>query len=88
MELYTFLDENPELRLRIIGHTDAVGSDAANQRLSEGRAKAVKENLCARGIDKARIETEGRGESEPIATNDTEEGRAQNRRTEFKIVGN
>lgn len=84
--LAQFLNENPTVRIRIIGHTDAVGTDEANQRLSEGRANAVRNNLIERGIDGSRIEAEGRGESEPIDTNDTEEGRQNNRRVEFEII--
>ncbi len=85
-ELYGFLKDNPEVRIRIIGHTDSVGSDADNKKLSDGRAASVKKNIVERGIAADRIETEGRGESEPVASNDTEEGRAQNRRVEFVIL--
>ncbi len=85
-ELYTFLKENPEVRIRIVGHTDNVGSDKDNQTLSEGRAASVKNDIVGRGIAPERIETDGRGESEPVATNETEEGRAQNRRVEFVIL--
>ncbi|MCM1034794.1 MAG: OmpA family protein [Paludibacter sp.] len=85
-DLYRFLAENPTVRIRIVGHTDSVGSDADNQRLSEGRANAVKADVVERGIDAARIETEGKGESAPIADNATEEGRAKNRRVEFVVL--
>ena len=84
--LAQFLNDNPTVSIRIIGHTDAVGTDQANQVLSEGRANAVRDDLIMRGIDGNRVEAEGRGESEPIATNDTEEGRALNRRVEFMIT--
>lgn len=84
--LYDFLTANPNSRIKIIGHTDAVGSDEANQRLSEGRANAIRTELINRGIDANRIEAEGRGESEPIADNDTDEGRAINRRVEIEIL--
>lgn len=84
--LYRMLEDNPEMRIRIIGHTDSVGSDMANMRLSRGRAESVKQDMVERGIDPSRIETEGRGEREPITSNDTEEGRAQNRRVEFIIL--
>lgn len=84
--LFTLLNENPSISILITGHTDAVGSDASNQRLSEGRAKAVREALITRGIDGSRIAAEGKGESEPVATNDTEEGRALNRRVEITIT--
>jgi OOP family OmpA-OmpF porin len=80
------LAENPEIRIRITGHTDNVGSDRANQKLSEGRANSVRDDLIKRGISADRIEAEGKGESQPITTNDTEEGRAQNRRVEFVIL--
>ena len=85
-ELAQFLTDNPTVEILIIGHTDAVGSDAANQRLSEGRAKAVCDDLIMRGVSAERIASEGKGESEPIATNDTEEGRQLNRRVEFTIT--
>lgn len=85
-ELYEFLSENPSMRVRIIGHTDAVGSDEANLRLSQGRCDSVKKNMSDRGISESRMETSGRGETEPIDTNDTAEGRANNRRVEFEIL--
>lgn len=85
-DLYEMLVENPNMRIRIIGHTDAVGSDKDNQRLSEGRANSVRQNMIDRGIDPSRIEAIGKGKSEPIAPNDTEEGRAKNRRVEFIIL--
>lgn len=85
-DLADFLHENPTVTIRITGHTDAVGSDASNMRLSLGRAKAVRAALIDRGIDADRIEFDGKGKTEPVATNDTEEGRAQNRRVEFEII--
>ena len=85
-QLYTMLTENPAIRIRIVGHTDDVGSDQDNQILSEGRANSVRQAMIDRGIDAKRIECEGRGEKEPIATNKTEEGRAKNRRVEFIIL--
>ena len=85
-DLYEFMAENPNLRIRIVGHTDNVGSDMANMKLSQGRADAVKEALVKRGIAQERIETIGMGKRQPIATNDTEEGRAQNRRVEFVVL--
>ncbi len=81
-----YLTRNPEIRIRIIGHTDNVGSDAANQTLSDGRANAVMQDLIARGIAADRLEAVGRGESQPIDTNDTEEGRQNNRRVEVEIL--
>lgn len=85
-DLSVFLSENPALRIRIVGHTDNVGSDQFNDRLSKGRADAVKNALVKRGIQEDRIETDGMGKRQPIAPNDTEEGRAQNRRVEFVIL--
>lgn len=82
-----FLKDNPALIIHITGHTDFKGSDAYNQRLSEGRAKAVMEALIQRGIDPARLSSSGKGESEPRDTNETDEGRARNRRVEFEVVG-
>ena len=77
----------PEIRIEIIGHTDNEGEPAYNMELSKGRAEAVKEYLVLGGIDGSRLETRGAGETEPIATNDTPEGRAKNRRTEFRLLG-
>lgn len=85
-ELYEWLHDNPEIRIRIIGHTDWVGSEKSNQILSEGRANSVKQSMVDRGIDPSRIETEGKGESQPIDTNETEEGRQNNRRVEFMVL--
>ncbi len=85
-DLAAFMTNHPLVVVRITGHTDDVGSEQANQRLSEGRANAVRDQLIARGIAPERIEAEGKGESEPIADNATEEGRAKNRRVEFTII--
>lgn len=70
-----------------VGHTDSVGADAYNQGLSERRANAVKQYLVSQGIDANRVYAEGKGEKEPVATNKTREGRAQNRRVEIEVVG-
>lgn len=85
-DLFMYLDRNPEVRIKIIGHTDNVGKDEANQKLSEGRANAVRADLIERGIDPSRLEAEGRGESQPIDTNDNEAGRQNNRRVEIEIL--
>ncbi len=77
------ISRNPTLGLRVEGHTDSIGSDAFNQRLSEARAASAVAYLTGLGIDPARLTAVGRGETQPIATNDTDEGRAQNRRVEF-----
>ena len=87
-ELYEFLRDNPEIRIRIIGHTDNVGKDDYNQRLSEGRAKSVKQEMINRGIDSKRIVTAGRGEKDPIVPNDSPEHRQMNRRVEIVILNN
>ena len=84
--LYRFLTDNPKVRIKIIGHTDNVGSVSHNQRLSEGRANSVRQSMINRGIDASRIEIEGRGSTDPITTNDTVEGRAKNRRVEFIVL--
>lgn len=70
-----------------VGHTDSVGSDAYNQKLSVRRAEAVKAYLVNKGVDKARVYTEGKGEFQPVADNKTKEGRAKNRRVEIEVVG-
>ena len=70
-----------------VGHTDSIGTEAYNQKLSERRAASVKAYLVSLGIDPNRIYTEGKGELQPIASNKTKEGRAQNRRVEIEIVG-
>ncbi|AOB27742.1 MULTISPECIES: outer membrane protein OmpA [Bordetella] len=70
-----------------VGHTDSIGTEAYNQKLSERRAASVKAYLVSKGIDPNRIYTEGKGELQPIASNKTREGRAQNRRVEIEIVG-
>jgi OOP family OmpA-OmpF porin len=70
-----------------VGHTDAVGGDAYNQKLSVARSEAVKAYLVSKGIEKNRVYTEGKGEKQPVADNKTKEGRAKNRRVEIEVVG-
>jgi OmpA-OmpF porin, OOP family len=70
-----------------VGHTDSVGSDAYNQKLSVARSEAVKAYLVSKGIEKNRVYTEGKGEKQPVADNKTAEGRAKNRRVEIEVVG-
>ena len=84
-DLYMYLARNPQVRIKIVGHTDSVGKDEANQKLSDGRANEVMKDLIERGIDPTRMEAEGRGETQPIDTNETEEGRQNNRRVEIEI---
>lgn len=85
--LATYLQANPAVRVRIDGHTDAQGSDASNQALSDRRAVSVRTGMVAMGIDGARIETVGHGEGVPVADNRTAAGRQQNRRVEVTLVG-
>jgi outer membrane protein OmpA-like peptidoglycan-associated protein len=83
--LVTFLQENPDRTIAIEGHTDSLGSDAYNQQLSQRRAEAVRDFLVQNGISAARISARGMGESYPVASNNTEAGRQQNRRVEIVI---
>ncbi len=85
-ELYRFLVLRPSQQIRIVGHTDNVGSDRSNQTLSEGRCREVKQAMVERGIAPERIEVEGRGERDPIVPNDTEELRQMNRRVEIVLL--
>jgi outer membrane protein OmpA-like peptidoglycan-associated protein len=84
--LRALMNELPTLRIEVRGHTDSVDDDAFNQRLSEGRAAAVVEYLVTVGIAPDRLRSKGFGESAPVATNATDEGRSQNRRVEFVIL--
>jgi len=85
-KLVDFLTVNPTLHIEISGHTDNVGNNQANQVLSENRAKSVYSYLIQNKIDASRLVYKGYGETQPVAPNDTEEGRKKNRRTEFKII--
>ena len=87
-KLVTVLKNNPDTNINIYGHTDSIGSDAVNLRISAQRAAAVKNYFVANGISASRIFTEGLGKSSPIASNDTDAGRAKNRRVEFAITAN
>lgn len=80
------LTKNPTLKIELGGHTDNVGRPEANQRLSEQRAKAVYDYLINKGIPSNRLSYKGYGETQPVATNDTDEGRRENRRTEIKVL--
>lgn len=83
-EAARLLRDDTSLRVAVDGHTDAIGSDDYNQRLSEKRARSVADALVAREIGAPRLTATGYGESKPAASNDTEEGRAQNRRVELR----
>ena len=74
------------MKIEVSGHTDNKGTMQANQVLSENRARSVYQYLIANGISAERLSFKGFGQTQPIASNDTEDGRSQNRRTEFKIV--
>jgi len=87
-KLKNILLKYPETNITVIGHTDSKGSESYNQTLSESRATAVTNYASQNGIDKARLTAIGKGETDPIATNDTEEGSASNRRVEFVITAN
>lgn len=93
-ESFVILDRNvnklkkrKDVTITVVGYTDDVGTDSSNQRLSENRATTVKHYFIDRGINPGRINSVGRGESNPIASNKTSEGRAQNRRIEIEILG-
>lgn len=85
-QLAELLQQNPQLRIQINGHTDDLGSAESNQQLSEQRAKAVYEQLINYGIDALRLQYKGFGESRPLLPNDSQQSRAINRRTEFELL--
>ena len=84
-ELAASLNRYPDSQLLIVGHTDNVGDDAYNQALSNRRANSAATYLAAQGVARTRLATSGKGEAEPVATNDSEAGRQQNRRVEVAI---
>ncbi len=85
-KLLQFLSNNPSLIIEISGHTDNVGTNEYNLKLSDNRAKSVYQYLLEKGIEKERLTYKGYGENQPISTNDNEQGRTENRRTEIKII--
>lgn len=85
-EFATFLKESPAYKIIVVGHTDSVGSDASNMALSKARADSVKARLVEDGVAAERIQTEGKGETQPIADNGTAEGKALNRRVEVWLL--
>lgn len=89
-KLDDLVDKTKSIALEVViavGHTDATGPGSYNQKLSVRRAESVKAYLVSKGIEKNRIYTEGKGETQPIASNKTKEGRAKNRRVEIEVVG-
>ncbi|AZA53738.1 OmpA family protein [Chryseobacterium sp. G0201] len=87
-KLAKVLVDNPDTNINVYGHTDSKGADDYNMKLSQRRADAVKAYLAGKGIASSRMFAKGEGESMPVATNDTDEGRAKNRRVEFAITAN
>ena len=87
-KLAKVLKDNPDTNINIYGHTDSRGTEAYNQSLSERRANSVRQYLISKGISSTRLFAMGVGESEPVATNNTDAGRAENRRVEFAITAN
>ncbi len=87
-KLVNVLNKYPDTNIEVIGHTDSKGADAYNQTLSERRAGAVTSYLRSHNVVSSRLTTKGMGKTDPVASNDTEEGRAQNRRVEFVITAN
>ena len=85
--MISFLKSNPKVSMEISGYTDNVGDVRSNQTLSEKRAKSVYDFLIKGEVEANRLTFKGYGEAKPVASNDFEEGRSQNRRTEFAITG-
>lgn len=85
-EAARILNDQPDVRVSVDGHTDAKGTDEYNQRLSERRAQAVVDQLERFGVSRGRLQPQGFGESRPVATNETDEGRAENRRVELNVI--
>ncbi|MDP2601394.1 MAG: OmpA family protein [Deltaproteobacteria bacterium] len=83
--LVAFMKENKDKKAALSGHTDSVGTDAYNQKLSERRMNSVKDYVVKKGAESSRVSSQGFGESKPIADNRTKEGRAKNRRVEIKV---
>ena len=87
-ELVEFLKLKEKVTIEVAGHTDDVGSDDSNMKLSQARADAVRKYLISKGVDASRIVAVGYGETQPVDDNSTEEGRKKNRRTEVRITSN
>lgn len=84
--LVEFLRRNPELKVELAGHTDNVGNESYNQKLSSSRAESVRKALIEKGIEENRLTAKGYGASKPLAPNDSDENRALNRRTEMIVI--
>jgi outer membrane protein OmpA-like peptidoglycan-associated protein len=85
-EVLDLMKSRPSMRIGVYGHTDSKGTPENNLRLSKERAAAVRNYLQGKGIAASRLESEGFGQTKPVDTNDTDAGRAKNRRVEFKIL--
>ena len=85
-ELYDYLKQKESIKVEIAGHTDNIGKDADNLKLSQSRAEAIRQYLIKKGINASRIIAKGYGATQPVTTNDTDEGRQKNRRTEVRIL--
>jgi OOP family OmpA-OmpF porin len=83
--LVVFMNENKDKKVNLSGHTDSVGTEAYNQKLSERRVNSVKNYVVKKGVDAGRVSGQGFGETKPIADNKTKEGRSKNRRVEVKV---
>ena len=83
-KIVSLVKQNPQLKMEIQGHTDNVGSAQYNQKLSENRAKAIVDYLVRNGIDPEKLDYRGYGLTQPVASNDTEDGRAENRRVQLE----
>ena len=83
--LVAFMNENKDKKAALAGHTDNIGTEAYNQKLSERRVNSVRDYVVKKGVDSGSISGQGFGESKPIADNKTKEGRAKNRRVEIKV---
>jgi outer membrane protein OmpA-like peptidoglycan-associated protein len=87
-KLINVLQKYPDTNIEVLGHTDSKGTDAYNKKLSLRRAQAVSSYIRSKNVSSTRLTTKGMGETDPVASNDTEEGRGENRRVEFVITAN
>ena len=85
-QLLAFQAETPDLRISLVGHTDNLGTEAYNDRLGLRRAQSTRDYLVSKGFPDGIIHVSSKGESQPVAANDTDSGRAQNRRTEIQLI--